>query len=470
LITTNVLSQVVHLFWDWRFRYKRNYLTGGVGDWLYFRRDRFMDFIHTVRSSDLEQIYSAKENVVTNYPPFIYLLLKPIGFLRGLRDDQILINTEFSEFNYDTGQMQTFGTTPADSFTATIWLLITIACIVVSTKMIASFLVNLESFQFIKTTKQLVVITYLLTFSVLVSSYPLVFAVDRGNLELLTFTLVLVYLLLNNKGNNLLVKRIKYFCLAIAVSIKPYVLVFVLIDNYTENGAHLIKGSAYKLLKSRLLWVVSLVLLINTIALSINYDGDIIRGLIDMREAQSNFFSSYVVSGEGNKFTVSPWNQILFLFDKFRWDGDSTQRLLAIKSYQLFLGIYCFVIINSIFKIRTNKLRQILLLIALPCLILVFPYGANEYKAIYLLIPFLICGFIGSDLLLRISMPSQKIQNHIHFIQTSSLALPFPILINKYQLLADFRLSSALSTISILFYVFLLPNIIKKAAITDLSL
>ena len=92
--------------------------------------------------------------------------------------------------------------------------------------MIASFLVNLESFQFIKTTKQLVVITYLLTFSVLVSSYPLVFAVDRGNLELLTFTLVLVYLLLNNKGNNLLVKRIKYFCLAIAVSIKPYVLVF----------------------------------------------------------------------------------------------------------------------------------------------------------------------------------------------------------------------------------------------------
>ncbi len=185
-----------------------------------------MDFIHTVRSSDLEQIYSAKENVVTNYPPFIYLLLKPIGFLRGLRDDQILINTEFSELNFDTGQMQTFGTTPADSFTATIWLLITIACIVVSTKMIASFLVNLESFQFIKTTKQLVVITYLLTFSVLVSSYPLVFAVDRGNLELLTFTLVLVYLLLNNKGNNLLVKRIKYFCLAIAVSIKPYVLVF----------------------------------------------------------------------------------------------------------------------------------------------------------------------------------------------------------------------------------------------------
>jgi len=78
-----------------------------------------MDFIHTVRSSDLEQIYSAKENVVTNYPPFIYLLLKPIGFLRGLRDDQILINTEFSEFNH-TGQMQTFGTTPADSFTAII--------------------------------------------------------------------------------------------------------------------------------------------------------------------------------------------------------------------------------------------------------------------------------------------------------------------------------------------------------------
>jgi len=217
---------------------------------------------------------------------------------------------------------------------------------------------------------------------VLIFSYPYVFSFDRGNIEFLAFLAVSLYVnaylsdkRLANEGRSPW-RRIAY--LAAGALVKPYVLIFLLIEFCLESA---------KATLVRLLSAFGVVTALNLISTFILYNGNLLRGIGNARQAQARFTKEYVLGGNGSHFFSGPYVSIKYICVNIL--GIKPTEFLAI--YIIFSGLIVIIVLVQLWQNR--KVASIgLALFTISTILLIFPHLANDYRSIYFILPFLTIG------------------------------------------------------------------------------
>ena len=217
----------------------------------------------------------------------------------------------------------------------------------------------------------------------LLFSYPFVFALDRGNIEIFSFLAVSLYVSsyissehlsdLGTPAKRSSVRRLLY--LAIGATLKPYVLIFILLECRKEK-----KGIIFL----RILSVAAIVTALNLLSVAILYRGNLMEGLISARAVQQDFIASYVIGESGSHFFSGPY----VLLKHFFAGALGCKPSDFFHYYILVSGIVACIILGKLWSRRSSiSIGNILFTSA--AIILAFPHLANDYKSIYFILPFL---------------------------------------------------------------------------------
>lgn len=217
---------------------------------------------------------------------------------------------------------------------------------------------------------------------VLIYSYPYVFSFDRGNIEILAFLAVSLYVnaylsdkRLANEGRSPW-GRIAY--LAAGALVKPYVLIFLLIEFCSESP---------KATWLRLLSAFGVVTALNLISTFILYHGNLAEGIGNTRQAQQSFTEKYLLGEAGSHFFSGPY--VLTKYICVNLLGIKPTEFLGI--YVLLSGLIVIFVLAKLWQIR--KVASIgLVLFTISAILIIFPHLANDYRSIYFILPFLTIG------------------------------------------------------------------------------
>ena len=434
LIFFNIFSFYSYLFWDIIYRDKPA-LSGIQSDFLFVRANRMFDWVNTLASSGFEFVYSQTENIaIPCYGPITYLLLRPfslsINFINNISNNGL-------NFFEDSNHLKI-------ALSLILWVILAFF-LIISSSYFLNIAINVLN------SKKSRNDGFLLTLITLMSSYPLLFCFDRGNIELITFFLIIVhmYCVIFNENHRKYLSYIEIICLSIAIGMKPYLLLFSIFKPIYKCDHNNIK----EILKS-IIYTISKILFIsisiNIISLIFLYRGNIFSGLNDYLYWQNQFKIQYINQGYGDIFFSSP-----FILIK-QSIPNSLYRSEFIKFYPIFTGIISTISLYVSFKFTRGNFRNNITLTTICFTLLLFPYGANEYKCIYLIIPFL----LGINSLSKLKdSDSKNCYFFTKYANTISLIFSLAILINRYGLVGNQFLGSTIGSVSVAGYHFSLISL-----------
>lgn len=218
-----------------------------------------------------------------------------------------------------------------------------------------------------ETVRRLIVFSFL--------TYPVLFALDRGNFEMYVFLLVWAFAVFYHS-------RAKVLCLlplALAIAIKPFPVVFLVLllaDSRYRDTAVVLGVAA-------VLTVLGLVL----------FDGGLAANVARYQKCMAYQYQTWVISGDGNGilFQTTLWSLIqVFVIGYQKVHGactaqDISQGLACLSKYYI-AGtgvVFCLV---AVFVLRAEKVlwrRVAVLTVAMNLL----PQVSADYRLLYLLIP-----------------------------------------------------------------------------------
>lgn len=428
----NTAAFYCYLFWD-SFLPSGLALAGGSADILFLKNDRFMDWMNTLHSAGLAMPYGLEHQVAMPvYGPLTYLLLRPLADLAS-------------------------SLAQPSALPQVAWMVITLLVLL-------SVMTHLQMMRRCLYPERDPVSGSELGAAILVS-YPFLFAFDRGNLEIITLGLVSWYVcrIVRATGSSKRQKPgefvIDNLILAIATCIKPYCLIFGLLTLIsTPKNLRRMAGSLAKSFS----YVIGIALILSLISMLILYPSDPGQGIMEFSQWQARFKSVYIVGDAADIFFVSPFVAMKLALSR---------HVLAPWSVDMFVHLYplaAFVVAASTLVatyrspsfLGENKL--ILLLTVLGFILLIFPYTANEYKAIYLLLPF--CLAYRS----RPSSPEQTLLPAtdradgmaLGLLQPECLCigLCFVLLVNRYGFTGDKFVASMVASMVLLLFPLLLSR------------
>jgi len=429
-----------YLFWD-SVSPQACALTGGSPDMLFMRDDRFMDWVNTLRSAALALPYANQgQGAMPVYPPFCYAVLRPLALLLQ-------------------------GSAAGTGLVRAVWIGLTGIVLLEVCRNVDRLCTSLNARRSDQGLLPLLVLVLV--------SYPFLFAFDRGNLELIAFGLVswFVVRLFSPGAESSLpwgVQRIvrSSLILAAAASIKPYTFLFVCLAAVApDSGSH--RQRLGRLLQIGLC-TLGFVLLFSVLSLLWLYQGDFAQGIQDYRYWQEQFRKSYVLGGAGDQFFVSPYVAIKRVLLAFAGPAPGSVLRLFSRIYPLLALLVSGAVLLKAYHLCRRRPNPVISLTAICFGLLVFPYNANEYKAIYLLLPFLL--FLHgtgseSDCLSTVQAAcldaggslwrvfGELLRSHA----VLSFALCFGLLLNRYGILGHQYWASRLgSLLLIVFPVFFL--------------
>jgi hypothetical protein len=438
-LLANIASLYLYLFWD-ALNNKSPALSGAVTDSLFAKQDRFMDWINTLHSAGLTRVYGMENQVAMPvYGPLTYALLKPLAKLNNM----------------------------LPSLTA----LPTLAWLGITALVLLSFLHHIKAIRAI-VQRESVKIPPVLIASVALLSYPFLFAFDRGNLELITFALVGWYLALTGQQTQQGARQARGFLsfvksdiiLALAICIKPYTLLFglcILTQTKGSPSAQL-RQAAGGLMRSLLLAI-----LVSVISLALLYQGDLVTGYQELRFWQQQFRAHYVISTAGDIFFPSPFIALKTLLSKLAAPEWLMGRFFSL--YPLAALAYCTACFVEIFRspIRRRWMDGglAILLTVISVTLLIFPFNANEYKAIYALLPFLIAYRVSTDP--DPDAGAMQTRSQVSLINPHSVAIGFCffLLVNRYGFIGHKLLASIITSLLIGLFPLMLSKSLAKATV-----
>lgn len=415
LAIINVLALYGYLFWD-SFESAVPALVGDRVDPLFLRGDRFMDWVNTLRSAALATPYGLEHQVAMPvYGPFTYALLAPFArSLDGMGHPQVMARL--------------------------VWVGITGVVVICS-------VINLHRARVLLDAGAAHVAGSLLL--PVLCAYPFLFAFDRGNLELITLCLVCWYVTrtirsqLAGSQAHTRGQLVSNLILVLAVSIKPYTLLFVAL---LLNGPDRTKIVQLRRCVVSLIQVVLMALVLAVASLLVLYRGNLIKGVSEMMFWQNQFKLAYVIGGSGDRFFCSP-----YVFGKKLLASYGVPDMIMTGFYHLYpwlalAVLACMLLVTWQFVCR-NPHPSVILAVASFCLLL-FPLNANEYKAVYFLIPFSL-GFAAVAEDGRRACASTNHRSGVFGLTpiTATAGLSFIMLVNRYGLLGNNEVASMLTSL-----------------------
>jgi hypothetical protein len=429
LLLTNSLSLYLYLFWDSLVK-GMPALSGGPADPLFIKADRFMDWINTLHSAGLTRPYDLENQVAMPvYGPLTYVALKPLSIALNAMPSSIEISR-------------------------ILWLAITGI-------VLASVLRNVVTIRAALHPDGQSVSPLLLATALLLG-YPFLFAFDRGNLELITFGLVSWFLALiiqRRKEHTPDIQRFlsisrSEFVLALAVCIKPYTLLFAICSSGHDPSD---RRTQLRQAAGVITRILGLAIVPSILSMAILYQGDVALGYSELSHWQQEFRASYVIGTAGDKFFSSPYIAIKSII---LWLSSPDWLLgVFVKVYPVVVLAYCSIAFLALTCIPCRRIPYrvglIILLTAIIVTLMLFPFNANEYKAIYALLPFTIAyrgPETSSDALISQSPSGEGLIR----AQSLAIALCFVLLVNRYGLLGIGTLASLLSSVAVALFPLLL--------------
>ncbi len=430
LLLTNIISLYLYLFWD-SMAGGMPALSGGPADPLFLKLDRFMDWINTLHSAGMTRPYGLENQVAMPvYGPFTYAALKPLALLLNVIPSSI----ELSRI---------------------LWLGITGIVLV-------SLLRNVQSIRAaLHPVGQR--ISPLLLASTLLLSYPFLFAFDRGNFELITLGLVGWYLALICREREESAPETQRFqsisgsdlVLALAVCIKPYTLLFAICSS--RQGPSDMQ-TQLRQAAGALTRILGLAIVISILSMVVLYKGDISLGYRQLSHWQQEFRDAYVIGTAGDNFFCSPFIAIKTILLQLSTPGWLMN--LFFKLYPVVALAYCAITFIAIFlspyRQTWTKDGLTIMLTTIAVTLLIFPFNANEYKAIYVLLPFVLA-YTGSRNSAEVATCcSGPRSEYLIKPKTLCIALCFTLAANRYGVTGIGALASLVATMAVASFPILL--------------
>jgi len=402
---------------------------------LFSRSDRFGDWVNTLFSSAYGNPYYPEGSVaIPCYGPFTYLALKPLVFASQLLQTILAIDSSKS--------IRLIGVLSWLCIGSLAVLITSILCLHASNSQIQGFPKSAN----ILPAGMLVMFSLQFAFC----SYPIVFAFDRGNIEIVTLALVACYIcsyyripFLSQRAAT----SVGIIALSLAASMKPYLLAYILFNKSTiERKLRL----PYFLRETGLVAIKVLIVALSITVISFAALSDLgIPNIVNQFvNAQRSFFEAYTLKGAGDVFYLSPFILFKKIYIQF-FSGNS------IESLSFFYRLYFFVsLVVSVLLLASSRLfafppawLRFILLMHISLFMLVFPGGANEYKAVYIVLPLLI------------SPPSLVIDRDtsvlaLRFLKVAYLLALF-ICLNRYAFMWGTSIASPVSSALIIVYIIL---------------
>ena len=280
---------------------------------LFWPADRFNDFLnHFYRAGHLNPYQPP--NTFTVYFPFTYICVYLLTFLPAKVAFALLFGIFICSFAY-----YIFSNLPASNYRG---------------KILGVF-----------------ILTFL--------SYPILFTVDRGNLEILVFLFLLLFVNYYQKGDN--VKSVIFLSLAIAMKLYPGVFVVLFCAD-----------KKYK----NIIYTGILVLALSVFSAAV-LEGGIQASIQGLQHNLGLFKETYLQSIMWLHFNTSLYGAIFILGEKFTF-------LTIVIKYYIVLALIAFVL-TSLFIICKEKefWRRVSLLVFM---MLLLPQLTHDYKMIHLYI------------------------------------------------------------------------------------
>jgi hypothetical protein len=315
-----LIAIIYHLFMRYYLKLSYPYDT-----FLFRPNDNFMDFIWPYRVALDPYLVSRADS---HYFPFMYAIMRVFR----------LVNEE------------------------------KIALVIYLLFFILAFIFLLYKYLFFKTRK----ISSLILSVFVLFSYPLIFSVQRANLEFVVFAFVILFLWLYRKNNQFYI-----FMLACAIATKIFPAIFLVLLFWDKRYKEIV----ITLVISAILTLISLVIL----------PGDLLSNVSHLLINLSLCTKIYSVGNEGLFFGNSLWGAMKYLIGAFAPQVKIEYGLL-LKPYLIFaLGAFTFIFL-FISKHKISFESKLLLLI---CAMDLLPYVSADYKLIYFYIPLL--AFISKE-------------------------------------------------------------------------
>jgi hypothetical protein len=290
--------------------------------------DRFNDFFNSVKQANSLTPYFFKGPAVATYFPFAYSI-----FLLG--DDS-------SKF-----------------FSSLIFLIVSIFLLFLTIFFYKSYVEKKKFGNKFRITDSF----YL--FSSLLFSYPVLFSIDRGNIDLWIAMLCSIYVFsVYQKGS----RFGGLSCLAIAISLKGYPLAFLLLLAAKRNFLDIFKclTLVFLLTLTSIFWM----------------DGDI-RHIFSGFKDNFHQYNEIYVFGAGSLFASSDLYNAIRLIALFYEQDLVTFSKLIIKGYTAYSFFVSLILAIYVLFVCTENWRRVM---AVSLIILIFPNVANDYK-LCILIP-----------------------------------------------------------------------------------
>jgi hypothetical protein len=191
------------------------------------------------------------------------------------------------------------------------------------------------------------------------TSYPLLFTIDRGNLELYVFLLVAGFCFFYS-SNNKYQSLFGSICLSLAIAIKPFPAIFLLLLVIERKWKNI--------------FFILLSTLLITIASSIFFHEGFLGSLNALKINQAAFFTKYVI---GN----ASWDHQHSLFSLFKV-------FLYLKLYITHIKV------NSIYIYQTNILYNFYSIISIAIFIIITGYILLKERCLWKILALLVFGML----------------------------------------------------------------------------
>jgi hypothetical protein len=309
VLTGFILSVVYHTVMAKVFGY--DYYP--YNTFLFWPADRFNDFFnHFYRAEHLNPYQPP--NIFTVYFPFTYILVYLLTFLPAKVAFALLFGIFICSFAF-----YVFRNLPASDYLGRI--------------------------------SGVIILTFL--------SYPILFTLDRGNLEILVFLFLLLFVNYYQKGDN--VKSVIFLSLAIAMKLYPGVFVVLFCAD-----------KKYK----NIIYTGILVLALSVFSAAV-LEGGIQASLQGLQHNLGLFKEDYMRSGAGLRFNTSLYGAITILGEKFTF-------LSIVIKYYTILALIAFALISLFIVLKEKEFWTRVSLLVFMMLLL--PQVTFDYKMIHLYI------------------------------------------------------------------------------------
>lgn len=290
--------------------------------------DRFNDWNNTLYVASTNDPYFSQGKAVSAYFPFTYWLIKQTAFgncCNGLESYFV-----FSSIFMGTGLL---------SF----WVIKLSPCL------------GENSYTF----------KYLFFLVIAIScSYPLIFSIDRGNLDIWIAGLSLIFVATYRHT----LCAIGYFSLAIAIAMKGYPAAFLLLA-LADKKYYFTFGTI----------ALSLML---TIFSMIHFDGGFSHNLAGWLAGLKKYNEIYVIGTGSIHFSSDPYNgSRLILMAISNFDSTKHSAILFLRLYDFISLLFAFYTVVFVLLAKTDYWRKV---VAVCLLGVLFPNVANDYKLLIL--------------------------------------------------------------------------------------